>query len=71
MSVAKYARVNEKGQIQAYKTIWRTIPIDPRGHFTMLRCAAIMVFDKIMVRWRRTVKPLLNFCEFFANYPNF
>lgn len=69
MSVAKYAAVDKNGQVQAYKTVWKTIPIDPRGHFTMFRCAIIMVFDRIMVRWRRTVKPLLNFCEFFANYP--
>jgi hypothetical protein len=69
MSVTKYVAVDENGKVQAYKTEWKTIPVDPRGHFTMFRCAIIMVLDRIMVRWHKSDKTLLNICEFFANYP--
>jgi hypothetical protein len=42
--------------------------IDPRGHFTMVRCAAVVMFDRVM-RWLGFRKPLVEFCEFLANYP--
>lgn len=44
------------------------INIDPRGHFTSLRCAIIIMLDKVMGRLHIR-KPLVEFCEFFANYP--
>jgi len=63
-----------------YLTCW----IDPRGHFTQLRCCTIIVLDKIMkvftsknkvdqsptpVRRKWLWKPLAEFCELLANYP--
>lgn len=48
---------------------FKTLKIDPRGHFTSLRCAIIVMLDNLMERlgiW----KPFAEFCEFFANYPN-
>jgi hypothetical protein len=45
-----------------------TLRIDPRGYFTALRCAAIMVLDKIMLKFK-IGKPLVEFCEFLSNYP--
>jgi len=47
---------------------WRTLHIDPRGHFTPLRCAIIIILDNIM-KTLHIEKPLTEFCEFFANYP--
>lgn len=44
------------------------VKIDPRGHFTSLRCAAIIVLDGIM-KVSNVKKPLVEFCEFLANYP--
>ena len=50
--------------------------IDPRGHFTRLRCAAIQVLDSIIKFARRVNKnkrrqcqPWVEFAEFFANFP--
>jgi len=54
------------------------LQIDPRGHFTLLRCSAIMVFDrllkkvlgwKFLKRFRQLRKPWVEFAEFCANYP--
>jgi hypothetical protein len=42
--------------------------IDPRGHFTRLRCAIIQVLDSLMGLVKRT-KPLIEFAEFLANFP--
>ena len=42
--------------------------IDPRGHFTRLRCAFIQVMDSLMGIVKQT-KPLIEFAEFAANYP--
>jgi len=42
--------------------------IDPRGHFTRLRCAAIQVLDVLMGLFHRN-KPWIEFAEFLANYP--
>ena len=42
--------------------------IDPRGHFLMVRCASIRVFDCLMGLLKRR-KPLIQFCEFLANFP--
>lgn len=45
-----------------------SVRIDPRGHFTALRYAAIVVLDQIMKRFGID-KPLVEFCEFLADYP--
>jgi hypothetical protein len=50
------------------KVDFTTVLIDPRGRFTMLRCAAIMVLDRIMAAVGLH-KPLEELCEFLANYP--
>jgi hypothetical protein len=68
-SMAYYALVNSEGKILAYKQRWATLRIDPRGHFTMLRCSFIICLVKIMARFRRTAKPLAELCEFAANHP--
>ena len=51
-------------------TLFDTLHIDPRGHFTGLRCAFIIVLDRIMTV-SGYAKPLAEFCEFLANYPTF
>jgi hypothetical protein len=67
---AVYAALpNGKHKLVAYQDMWHIIKIDPRGHFTMLRCAAIIVLGKIMGKLRRLEKPLMEFCELLANYP--
>jgi hypothetical protein len=49
---------------------WRTLKIDPRSpRYRAARCAAIIVFDKLMVKSKWLYKPLAEFCEFLANYP--
>ena len=68
-SVTYYVAVNEKGEIIAKKTNWFTYHIDPRGHFTSFRCAAIVALDKIMAKIKRVRYPFREFCEFFAHYP--
>ena len=45
-----------------------TLRIDPRGMFTAIRCAAIMVIDKIMLKFKLG-KPFIEVCEFLSNYP--
>ena len=45
-----------------------TVKIDPRGKWTMFRCAAIIVFDKIMSKIGFH-KPLEEVCELLANFP--
>lgn len=45
-----------------------TLRIDIRKYFTMIRCSAIIVLDKIMLI-TGTGKPLAEVCEFLANYP--
>ena len=45
-----------------------TVLVDPRGHFLGWRMAAIRVLDSLMGVLRRR-KPLIEFCEFLANYP--
>lgn len=45
-----------------------TLKIDPRGCFTAVRCAIIMVLDNLMKKFH-IKKPLAEFCELFANYP--
>jgi hypothetical protein len=67
----RYAVLNAQNEVVAFKIRWHKILIDPRGHCTMLRCAAIMTLDKIVRRWRWTAKPLMEFCEFLANYTLF
>jgi hypothetical protein len=42
--------------------------IDPRGYFTKLRCATIIVLDNIMLLTHR-MKPWVEVCELLANYP--
>jgi len=49
-------------------TSYRTLKIDPRGHFTSLRCAIIIILDSIM-NVLHVGKPLVEVCEFFANHP--
>jgi hypothetical protein len=46
----------------------RHVFIDPRGSFTSLRYAAIIVLDNLMKAFN-VKKPLVEFCEFLANYP--
>ena len=45
--------------------------IDPRGHFTGLRCAAIIWLDRLALRSKLLIPRVANLCEFLANYPNF
>jgi hypothetical protein len=45
-----------------------TVNIDPRGHFTMIRCSIIIMLDKLMVHIGFR-KPFVEFCELLANYP--
>lgn len=49
-------------------TLFETLHIDSRGHFTGLRCAIIVMLDKIMYKLK-IGKPLAELCEFFASYP--
>lgn len=50
-------------------TEYRTLRIDPRGHFTAPRCAAIIIIDKIMLK-TKLYKPFAEFAELISNYPN-
>ena len=61
----------EKKVYQFTVDVPQILKIDPRGHFTMLRCGAILLFDKVMRRFKFTRARLANVCEFLANYPNF
>ena len=45
-----------------------TLHIDPRGHFTRLRCAAIVTLDK-MVKLFHCKKPFVEIAELLSNYP--
>lgn len=49
-------------------TKYFTVKIDPRGHFTGVRCAIIIVLDNIM-KASGIRKPLAELCELFACYP--
>lgn len=49
-------------------TMFEELYIQPSRYLTLLRCSAIVVLDKIMC-WVGHRKPLVEFCEFFANYP--
>jgi hypothetical protein len=49
-------------------TLNYTLEIDPRGHFTNLRYAAIIILDK-MIKLFRWKKPFVEFAEFLSNYP--
>ena len=68
-TITKYAALTRRGELMAYLTQWQTLKIDPRGHFTMLRCSFILCLVKVMARCRHLGKPLMQFCEFAANYP--
>lgn len=50
------------------RTTWFELRIDPRGHFTMFRCASIIVLDSVMMVLGHR-KPFVEFCEFLAHYP--
>lgn len=50
------------------QTVYTHVNIDPRGHFTSLRCAAIVTFDKIM-NYTGYSKPFAELTEFLACYP--
>lgn len=66
--VELHAPAGKKLKVTSYKHVW----IDPRGHFTALRCAGIMIVDRIMKVWFGLVhgtKPFAEICEFLANYP--
>lgn len=52
-------------------TTYKTLKIDPRGHFTGLRCATIIVLDLVMTALHIHVKPLVELCEFMSCYPTF
>jgi hypothetical protein len=48
----------------------RFLMIDPAGHFTKLRCFAIVAFDRLAAKLGLINSHLLaNVCEFLANYP--
>jgi len=67
----KSFRYEQPAMFQGKKCILIAYPhvkIDPRGHFTMLRVAFIKVADSLMLKLKRT-KPLIELCEFAANYP--
>ncbi len=56
-----------------YNAFWkppnfRGVNVDPRGNFTHLRLAAIITLDKFMLTLH-VGKPLIEACEFLANYP--
>lgn len=62
-------RYNLPPNMNFQKLTW--LMIDPRGHFTMLRCATIIVIDKIQKRSPRLRDlGLMRVCEFFASYPS-
>jgi hypothetical protein len=57
-----------------------TLRIDPRGYFLMLRCATIIVIDKLMLKFGTNNKtkngfshgmrkPWAEICELLASYP--
>jgi hypothetical protein len=62
----EYSRV-DGGDIIITKS--HTLRIDPRGHFTSLRIAAIIVLDKTM-KLTKQYKPFVEWAELLANYPN-
>lgn len=64
-----YSAIVKEQKLVALRKMWFYLKIDPRGHFTLLRCSAIVALDKIMKRFRWTEKPLMEFCELLANYP--
>ena len=48
----------------------RVLLIDPAGHFTKLRCYAIVALDRLAAKIGLiNSHPLANVCEFLANYP--
>lgn len=64
------ASVNGKHFILGYQQVPTTLKIDPRGHFTMLRCSAIVALDKLAYKLKlRNNHRLANICEFIACYP--
>lgn len=72
----RFLLINRKTGERKIKTGWWTVEIDPRGHFTRLRCAAIMVCDKILTRihartFVRLEKPWVEVCMFVSSYPTF
>lgn len=71
-------RLSNGGKLRVHYDF--TLYIDPRGLFTKLRCAAIIVIDKFMVKFGTYQKtdrgfshgmrrPFAEFCEFLASYP--
>ena len=74
----EYTRA-DGGELTLYQS--RTLRIDPRGHFTKLRCAIIIFIDRLMVHYPKKVyvngkvagcelrKPWAEICELLANYP--
>jgi hypothetical protein len=46
-----------------------TLMIDPRGHFTRLRCACIVWLDRVALKAKWMIPRIANACEFLANYP--
>jgi hypothetical protein len=50
-------------------TTYHTCTIDPRGHFTTLRCHTIMALDKLIMKPLRLWIPIAEICEILANYP--
>jgi hypothetical protein len=47
-----------------------TLKIDPRGHFTMIRCSVIVALDKLAVKLKlKDNHRIANICEFLACYP--
>ena len=69
-----YAYKIDKKNKKVYRFLTKVpqiLKIDPRGHFTFIRCCSIIVFDRIMSKFGFTQARLANLCELLANYPNF
>jgi hypothetical protein len=56
---------NSSGKIKVTRSFY--VLVDP-GRFLAFRLAAIKVLDG-MIRWPGRSKPMVEFAEFFANYP--
>jgi hypothetical protein len=64
------ATVNGKQYFVGWRQVPTTLKIDPRGHFTNLRCFTIVALDKLFKKMKITNSHrLANVCEFLACYP--
>lgn len=72
--IPTYAYQMDYEQKRVYRFIVqlpRYLLIDPKGHFTSLRCNTIVALDKLAFKIGLiNSHPLANLCEFLANYPD-